>query len=132
MRRPPVRRCWRSIHSREWFRVRGLLMHDLWHVLTDYGTDGLGEAALLAFSYAQLPGRANRLLVFGAGWRGVAERNLGFVRYLYRAWRRGGRAVWLPALPYEALLAAPLDTVRSIAHLEPAAVAHPGGILRGL
>src|SRR5262245_38314514 len=58
---------------REWFRVRGILMHDLWHVLTDYGTDELGEAALLAFSYAQLPGRANRLLVVGAALRGTAE-----------------------------------------------------------
>ncbi len=117
---------------REWFRVRGLLTHDLWHVLTDYGTDEMGEAALLAFSYAQLPGRAERLLVFGAGSRGVAERGLGFLRYLYQAWRRGRRAVWLPALPYEELLAEPLDAVRCIARVEPAAVAHPGGILCGM
>lgn len=117
---------------REWFRVRGILTHDLWHVLTDYGTDGLGEAALLAFSYAQLPGRANRLLVLGAGWRGVAERGLGFARYLQQAWCRGRRAVWLPALPYEELLAEPLAAVRAIARIEPAEVAHPGGIVRGL
>jgi ubiquinone biosynthesis protein COQ4 len=116
---------------REWFRVRGILTHDLWHVLTDYGTDRLGEAALLAFSLAQLPGRANRLLVFGAAWRCVTERGPGFLRYLHRAWRRGSRAVWLPALPYEALLAQPLDAIRATARIEPAAVAHPGGILRG-
>lgn len=116
---------------REWFRVRGILMHDLWHVLTDYGTDGFGEAALLAFSYAQLPGRANRLLVFGAAARSVAESSLGVPRYLYQAWRRGRRAVWLPALPYEALLALPLDAARSEARLQPSAVAHPAGILRG-
>ena len=34
---------------RSWFRDRTLLAHDLFHVLTDYGTDGLGEATLLAF-----------------------------------------------------------------------------------
>ncbi len=31
----------------EWFAERIDLMHDLWHVLTGYGTDGGGEAALL-------------------------------------------------------------------------------------
>jgi ubiquinone biosynthesis protein COQ4 len=116
---------------REWFRVRGILMHDLWHVLTDYGTDGFGEAALLAFSYAQLPGRANGLLVLGAAARSVAETNLGFTRYLYQAWRRGRRAVWLPALAYEELLQQPLDALRSIARIAPAEDAHPSGILRG-
>jgi ubiquinone biosynthesis protein COQ4 len=117
--------------TREWFRVRGILLHDLWHVLTDYGTDEVGEAALLAFSYAQLPGRANRLLVFGAALRGTVEAGVGFTRYLYQAWRRGRRAVWLATLPYEELLAEPLDAVRALARIEPELVAHPGGILRG-
>ena len=34
----------------EWFYDRINVMHDLWHVLTGYGTDELGEAALIAFS----------------------------------------------------------------------------------
>lgn len=116
---------------REWFRVRGILTHDLWHVLTDYGTDEIGEAALLAFSCAQLPGRANRLLFAGAGLRGTSDYGIGFARYLYQAWRRGRRAVWLAALPYEDLLDQPLEAVRESARIEPAAVAHPGGIRRG-
>jgi len=112
---------------REWFRVRGLLMHDLWHVLTGYDTDGLGETALLGFSYAQLPGRANRLLVFGATLRGAAEGGAGVARHVYHAWRRGGRAVWLSALPYEALLDQPLDAVRALARVDPLGIAHPEG-----
>jgi ubiquinone biosynthesis protein COQ4 len=116
---------------REWLRVRGILMHDLWHVLTDYGTDEIGEAALLAFSYAQLPGRAHRLLVLGAASRGVVEHSLGFARYLYQAWRRGRRAVWLFALPYEQLLDQPLGAVRAMANIEAGDMAHPAGILRG-
>lgn len=116
--------------AREWVRVRSLLMHDLWHVLTDYGTDGLGEAALLAFSYAQLPERANRLLTVGAAARAALSFGPGMLRYLHQAWRRGRHAVWLPALPYEELLAKPLDAVRALADIAPAAVAHPGGILR--
>ena len=117
---------------REWFRMRGILTHDLWHVLTGYGTDELGEAALLAFSYAQVPGRANRLLVIGAGLRGVVECGVGFARYLYQAWRRGRHAAWLPALPDEDLLDQPLAAVQRAARIEPPAIAHPStGILSG-
>jgi ubiquinone biosynthesis protein COQ4 len=114
---------------RDWLRVRGIVMHDLWHVLTDYGTDGFGEAALLAFSHAQLPGRASGLLVVGAALRCVAEYGVGFVPYLFRAWRRGRRAAWLPELPYESLLAEPLADVRRRAAITPSEQAHPGGIL---
>src|SRR5262249_54247151 len=90
--------------AREWFRDRGLLTHDLWHVLTDYGTDGLGEALLLPFSYAQGGGRANVLLVLGVACRGFSVGGIAFERALLEAWRRGRRAVWLPALPYQELL----------------------------
>jgi len=116
---------------RWWFHERFTLEHDLFHVLTDYGTDGVGEATLLAFSLAQGGGRANALLTFGAAWE--MWRVLGFpwLRYDLRAWQRGRRADWLIALPWEELLPLPLDTVRALAHLEPAAIAHPGGILRG-
>lgn len=117
--------------TREWYRVRGILLHDLWHVLTGYGTDGLGEAALLAFSLAQLPGRANRLLTVGAATRGALELGPGFLRYMFRAWQRGRRAVWLPALPYEDLLAEPLTEVCRRARIAPPEVAHPQGILAG-
>jgi ubiquinone biosynthesis protein COQ4 len=101
--------------AREWFRVRGLLTHDLWHVLTGYETDSRGETYLLAFSLAQLPGRANRLLTVGAGLRGVRDEGLGLIRGMYAAWQRGRRAVWLPALPYETLLPIRLDEVRGLA-----------------
>jgi ubiquinone biosynthesis protein COQ4 len=117
--------------TREWFRDRTILMHDLWHVLTGYGTDELGEAALLAFTLGQVGGRANALLVFGIAARSLAERRLGFVGYLFQAWRRGRRSGWLNALPYEELLPLPLDAARRRARVEPATVAHPRGILRG-
>jgi ubiquinone biosynthesis protein COQ4 len=117
---------------REWFRVRGILTHDLWHVLTGYGTDALGETALLAFSYAQVPTRANRLLAIGAGVRSTIDLGVGFTRYLYHAWRRGRHATWLPALRYEDLLDQPLAAVQLAARIAPASVAHPStGILCG-
>jgi ubiquinone biosynthesis protein COQ4 len=103
--------------AREWFRVRGLLSHDLWHVLTGYGTDPEGETQLLAFTLAQLPGRFSRVVTIGAGLRCVRQAGLGFARSLQAAWLRGHRAVWLPALPYEALLPLPLAEVRAQAKL---------------
>jgi ubiquinone biosynthesis protein COQ4 len=116
---------------REWHRDRSLLMHDLWHVLTDYGTDELGETALLAFSLAQVGGRANWLLTLGAAARATIEGGSALPPYLLQAWRRGRQAAWLPALAYEALLSEPLESVRRAARIVPPDVAHPGGILRG-
>jgi ubiquinone biosynthesis protein COQ4 len=116
---------------RAWFRDRTLLAHDLFHVLTDYGTDDLGEATLLAFSLAQLGGRGQALLTFGAAlecWRWLGWH---WLRYDFQAWRRGRRAAWLVALPWEELLPLRLETVRRLAGISDASEAHPGGVLRG-
>ena len=61
----------------------------------------------------------------------VGPKNLTFrwQRYLYRAWRRGRRAAWLPLASYEKLLPLPLAEVRRQLRIEPASVAHPGGII---
>ena len=40
-------------HPYAWFFRRVRDLHDLWHVLTGYGRDPLGEVCLLAFTYAQ-------------------------------------------------------------------------------
>lgn len=118
--------------ARAWFRDRSILTHDLWHVLTGYGTDDVGEAALLPFSWAQSGGAANALLVFGTALRGSMVLGRWMPRYLWQAWRRGRRAAWLPALPYEDLLPAPLATVQRAARIPPPEDAHPGiGIRRG-
>ncbi len=117
--------------TRAWFRDRGILTHDLWHVLTDYGTDELGEAALLPFSYAQFGGRPNALLVLGTAVRGVQGLGFSFLRYPFQAWRRGRKTPWLALLRYEELLPLPLEEVRRLAGIAPATEVHPGGILRG-
>jgi ubiquinone biosynthesis protein COQ4 len=117
---------------RAWFRDRSILVHDLFHVLTGYGTDDLGEATLLAFSLAQLGGRGQALLTVGAGleaWRALGWR---WLVYDYQAWRRGRRASWLVALPWEELLPLRVGTVRRLAGVAEASEAHPQGILRGV
>ena len=117
--------------ARRWFYDRTNVMHDLWHVLTGYGTDPAGEAALLAFTCGQIPNRGLLLLVTAAAVLGVCEGNLGWPRYLYRAWRRGRRASVMTAAPYEELLSRPLEEVRLRLGIEPIREAHPQGIVVG-
>ncbi len=116
--------------DRAWFRERLMLMHDLWHVLTGYGPDGLGEAALLPFSHTQMGGFGSAMLTLGAGAHVFWHRGLPWLFYLRRAWRRGRRAALLTALPYEALLPLSLEAVRRLAGVEPPNVAHRGGVWR--
>ena len=116
---------------RSWFHDRSILAHDLSHVLTDYGTDDLGEATLLAFSLGQFGGAAQALLTLGAAFDCLRARGWRFLRYDFHAWQRGRRAASLVALPWEELLPLCLDTVRRLAGVADAEAAHPEGILRG-
>ena len=111
-----------------WFADRSELSHDLHHVLTGYGADGLGETALLWFSHGLAGGRGNALLMIGAALRSSRYTGRGFALYLWRAWRRGRRAGCLAAMPFEELLAAPLAEVRRVAQIEAPEVVHPGGV----
>lgn len=86
--------------------------HDLWHVVTGYGRDLVGEAAILAFTYAQTRNRGIGAIVAMAWWK--TGPSAPWVRpFLREAYRRGKRAAWLPAQDWEALLARPLEDVRA-------------------
>src|SRR6185295_3317255 len=117
--------------EREWFGDRLRDMHDLWHVLTGYGRDEAGEAANLAFTFGQVRFRGIALILFGIAINPPPDGHarFGWLRYLYRAWRRGRRAAWLPAVAYERLFAMPLEEVRRALRIAPAATVHPGGII---
>ena len=96
------------------FQMRQRDAHDLWHVTTGYGRDGLGELALLAFSFRQL-GNVGLLLIIAAGVRifrkeAPSVNAWGAVR---EGFRLGKRARWLPAAHWEHLLTRPLDEVRA-------------------
>lgn len=88
-------------------------MHDLWHVVTGYGRDLVGEAALLAFSYAQTGNRGVGFIV-AVGWlkAGGGQQGRESRRLIVEGYRRGRRAAWLPAQDWEALLQQPLSAVR--------------------
>jgi ubiquinone biosynthesis protein COQ4 len=117
--------------EREWLFDRINVMHDLWHVLTGYGTDELGEAALLAFSSAHIPSRGFALLLLAAVVKGPTSWDLAWPRYLWNAYRRGRRAKLLTAAPFEQLLPLSVYEVRERLRIEPPALWHPRGIRVG-
>ncbi len=84
--------------------------HDLWHAVTGYRGDVLGELALLAFLAAQHWNTAVAAIVaagLAKGW--MVQGGTSLIR---EAWTRGRRAEWLPAQPWEELLPLPLSEVR--------------------
>jgi ubiquinone biosynthesis protein COQ4 len=97
--------------ERRWFADRLRDTHDLWHVVTGYGRDLIGEASLLAFTYAQTrnPGIGFIVAVAYLKARGI---NRPARRLLREGYRRGRAAAWLPGVEWEALLEQPLTRVR--------------------
>jgi ubiquinone biosynthesis protein COQ4 len=115
--------------AQTWLVERENLIHDLSHVLSGYGSDGLGEAALLAFTIGQQYRPSRLLLTVGASLEVIRRFGLRWLPYVWRAWRRGRRAADLVTLPYEELLPLPLDAVRRAVGIDPPEQAHPGGVL---
>ena len=86
--------------------------HDLWHAVTGYRGDLVGESAVLAFTLAQTWNTGIALIVTTALIRG---RQIPEYRALIvQGFRRGRRASFLPSQDWEALLPRPLDEVRQL------------------
>jgi ubiquinone biosynthesis protein COQ4 len=110
-------------HPVIWYSRRVRDVHDIWHVLTGYGTDALGEACVVSFSYAQTGNLGFALIGVGAAGEIRREnRSVPSRRAVWQAYRIGRRARWLPALDYEALFERPLDEARGQLGLRPATV----------
>ncbi len=110
-------------HPVIWYSRRLRDVHDIWHVLTGYGTDALGEACVVSFSY----GQTNNLGFAFIGWGAAREvqREVPSIparRAVWQAWRNGRVARWLPALDYEALFEQPLEAVRARLNIRPASI----------
>jgi ubiquinone biosynthesis protein COQ4 len=107
-------------HPLAWYGRRLRDVHDVWHVLTGYGTDALGEVCVVAFSYAQ-----TRSLGFAAialaGAREFARLKDGnpYGPAVREAWSHGRSAAWLPAVDYPALFAMPLEEARERLSIKP-------------
>ncbi|ACG78705.1 uncharacterized protein involved in ubiquinone biosynthesis [Phenylobacterium zucineum HLK1] len=106
-------------HPYAWFGRRTRDVHDIWHILSGYGRDGLGEACLVAFSYAQTKGLGWALIAFGAASRARENRQYPYVKAIWQGYQRGKAAKWLLGEDYGRLLAEPLDAARRRLNITP-------------
>ncbi|RYF32932.1 MAG: ubiquinone biosynthesis protein [Comamonadaceae bacterium] len=112
-------------HPYAWCGRRQRDVHDIWHVLTGYQADDpLGEAALVAFSYAQTGGLGWGFIALAAVLKSLRERQPSVARAIVEGYRNGRKAAWLMGEDYEALLQEPLAAARArLGIAEPAAYA---------
>lgn len=88
--------------------------HDLWHVVTGYSGDVLGESALLAFIFAQTWNPGVALIISLAFLKTAGAPQGAEARAtIFDGFRRGLQVRWLPAVEWEELLALPLSEVRA-------------------
>jgi ubiquinone biosynthesis protein COQ4 len=105
-----------------WYLNRLRDTHDLLHILTGYGRDGLGEQCVLAFTYGQTPALAHLFL----GYAGALEikKRIKSDAPVLRAVREGqrlGRACpRIAEMPIRELLAMQLEDVRHKLNITPA------------
>lgn len=109
-----------EVHPYAWFGRRMRDTHDIWHVLSGYHRDGLGEACLVAFSFAQTRGLGWALIALGAGLSALKERSLPHARAIWQGYQRGKAAKWLPNEDYVQLMSESLDAARLRLNITPA------------
>lgn len=106
----------------EFLRCRMRDTHDLWHAVTGYRGDVLGELALLAFTLGQHWNSAIALIVLAGIVKGFGSTDLSLV---WEGFLRGRGAKWLPAQDWESMLALPVDDVRARLEVGPPPVYTP-------
>ncbi len=101
-------------HPYAWFGSRTRDVHDIWHVLNGYKADeSLGEAALVAFSYAQVGGLGWAFIGSAAALKSLrVTKGTLFARAVIEGYQRGKKAKWLAGEDYLRLMDEPLDAAR--------------------
>ncbi|MEM7664620.1 MAG: Coq4 family protein [Pseudomonadota bacterium] len=100
----------------QWFAERSRDTHDLFHVLTGYGRDALGEQCVLLFTHGQSPSHGH-LLIGYAGAANIKKMAWGskapIMGAVNQARRTGKGAQRMIEQPIRELLAMPFDDVRA-------------------
>lgn len=102
-------------HPYAWFGRRTRDVHDIWHVLNGYKADeSLGEAALVAFSYAQVGGLGWAFIGGAAALKSLrVTKGTLFAKAVIEGYQRGRKAKWLAGEDYLALMHEPIDAARA-------------------
>lgn len=105
----------------EWFGQRLRDTHDMFHVLSGYGRDGLGEAALLAFTHGQHGGRGI-IFISKMAFRKMRKempRSIDLKAVYDEAHHNGKIAKHIVDQDILALLNEPLEDVRARLNIKP-------------
>lgn len=98
----------------ERYTMRTREMHDLWHVVSGYGRDGLGEICVVAFSYPQTKSLGfAAIAAMGAVKYSRQFPGNGVLKAVWQAYRAGRKAAWLPGQDWEQLLTQPYADVHA-------------------
>ena len=116
--RPVEQALWDPDVRRRRYLAHLRASHDLWHVLTGYSRDLLGELLLLRFSWVQLHSPVFRWLT-ALSSLGIDRRMPGASALLRDAEERAARADWLPTRDWARLLPLPIDEVRDRLRIGP-------------
>ena len=107
-------------HPWAWFGRRMRDSHDIWHILSGYHRDALGEACLVAFSYGQTGSLGWAVIALGAALRSRGPGGAAYRKAIWQGYQRGKAAKWLPGQDYVQLMSEPLEAARSRLGLTPA------------
>ena len=88
-------------------------IHDVWHAVTQYGRDDLGELCLMSFAYGQIKNGAIGMVAFVGAFTLVKRFGFGVFIAVFRAYRDSKHAKWLLAEDWEELLEKPIEDVRA-------------------
>jgi len=106
--------------EQEKFHLRQRDAHDLWHVVTGYGRDQLGELCLLAVTYKMIDNPGFLLIIFfGLMQNRKMNSQVSIMRALREAFRNGGQMFWLPEVDWREAMAQPLETLRTEWNIRP-------------
>ena len=100
--------------SRRRYMESGIALHDIYHVLTSYNRQPIGEACVLAFSAEQFSLRGVGLTAHGIGLREqLARPGTPILAMLNEARRLAQETIWLAEVDWRDELARPIDDVRA-------------------
>lgn len=104
-----------QVHPYAWMGRRIRDSHDIWHVLTGYQADeSLGEACLVAFSYAQVGGLGWAFIAAAASLKSITVTGSRlFAKAVWEGYRHGRAATWISGEDVLKILHEPIETARA-------------------
>lgn len=103
-------------HKFHYLRLRVRQTHDIWHLLTGFDTDPLGELGLQGFYFAQVTNRLSALLVAGGIFKCLFSGRYAdledYIDVFCEGYHKGRAAHYLLEVRWEQLWSEPLDSLR--------------------